>query len=246
MALGAVCALTAHALVVISIWRPLPTLLVRFSFPFLDICVTNAHTGSHPPWFADSQQRNAFFLADWQSTGGLTEYLNSYHRWPDPAPLPNYIPAPIGTRWDNEPIPPMLAFTENAVAYATQLERTEGDDRVANFHSTGVHVDASAGYVNWLDDEGRKRGSLDFMLRQGMHSLGLLPSFFNAFSDEQARSRWLYKPRHVPEDPTDKQEPMHVDAPATQEEDDEDDVQVGPQRRARRAYKSPVSCQFQF
>ncbi|KAF9007277.1 hypothetical protein BDZ89DRAFT_1144559 [Hymenopellis radicata] len=190
-------------------------------------------SGSHPPWFADSEQRNAFFLADWQGTGGLTEYLNNYNRWPDPAPLPNYVPPPIGTRWDNEPIPPMLAFTENAVAYATELDRMEGDDRVANFHSTGVHVDASARYVNWLDDEGRKRGSLDFMLRQGMHSLGLLPLCSKAFSDAQARSRWLYKPRHVPEEPTDKQEPMDVDVPATQEDDDEDDVPVGSRRRAR-------------
>ncbi len=135
----------------------------------------------------------------------------------------------------------MLAFTENAVAYATQLEHTEGNNCVANFHSTGVQVDAGAGYVNWLNDEGCKLG---FMLHQGMHSLGLLPSFFKVFSDKQAQSCWLYKPQHIPEDPTDKQEPMDVEVPPTQEEDNEDDVQVGLRYCAQCAYKCPVPFNF--
>ncbi|KAF9017201.1 hypothetical protein BDZ89DRAFT_1140873 [Hymenopellis radicata] len=169
------------------------------------------------PWAPDIEQYDAALLADLERSGGLAAYMKNYNRWPTPPPLPAYVPPPRITHWHDRPVPHMIAFTENAVAYAKDLERMEGNDIAANFHSTGVHVDASPRYVNWLDDEGRKRGSLDFMLRQ----------------DKQARSRWLYKPRHVPEEPADKQEPMDVDVPPTQEEDDEDDVPVGSRRRAR-------------
>ncbi|KAF9020255.1 hypothetical protein BDZ89DRAFT_1043448 [Hymenopellis radicata] len=178
----------------------------------------------HPRW---TDKPNRFELeasAILERDGGLEAYIKNYEVSPSPALLPQYVDRPPNARWRNAPIPPMLAFTENAVNQAIELSFDEGGLNLAKtFERTGVHVNASDRYVDWLDTEAARHGSLEFMLPQ--------------------HPDWRYKPTPY----GDEEQPMDIDdtegdaggageeSGAGQEEDDdeEEEIIIRPRRRTR-------------
>lgn len=96
----------------------------------------------------------------------MAQYMREYNRCPSPPALPLYTYQPEDLeRWDAEPLPPGLVFSENAVAITQSIITPDlGNELIRDFHETGVHVNAPESLLSYLDNQFRDTGSWEFML----------------------------------------------------------------------------------
>lgn len=92
--------------------------------------------------------------------------MAQYNLFPSPQPLPPYhFRRSDLERWDTEPLPAGLVFTENALAITDRIiTRDAGTQLLEDFHRTGEHVNAPPALLNFLTEQVRATGGWEFML----------------------------------------------------------------------------------
>lgn len=99
----------------------------------------------------------------------FAKYMREYNKYPDPPPLPDYYYNRADLqRWDTQPLPRGLVFTENALAITRSIiTPAVGQKLMDDFHRTGEHVNAPDELLTYLDTQRAETGSWEFMQDPG-------------------------------------------------------------------------------